>query len=86
MKADYNDRIYPGGAFDAFGYAKGDVADLKEKEIVHGRLAMLAVIGCFAQTAATGMTPLEALGSHVADPWHTNVGQIYSVGPTALNL
>lgn len=43
---------------------------------------MLAVIGSFAATAATGMTPLEALGAHIADPWHSNVGDAYVIGPT----
>lgn len=45
-------------------------------------LAMLAVIGSFAATATTGMTPLEALGAHIADPWHSNVGDAYVIGPT----
>lgn len=32
--------IYPGGAFDPLGYAKGDLDDLKEKEIVHARYVL----------------------------------------------
>eukprot|EP00955_Chlamydomonas_euryale_P083796 363891-Chlamydomonas_euryale.AAC.5 len=36
------------------------------------RLAMVAFIGFIGQHAATGKSPLEALGEHVANPWAVN--------------
>lgn len=43
-----------GGAFDPLGWSKGDVEDLKVKELKNGRLAMLAFLGFVAQYGATG--------------------------------
>jgi hypothetical protein len=37
-----------------------------------GRVAMLAMLGFFAQTS-TGTTPLANLAAHLSDPWHINV-------------
>ena len=56
---------YPGGIFDPLGYAKGDVAKLKAKEIANGRLAMVAFV--------TGVGPVANLMAHMADPAHANV-------------
>lgn len=42
MHTDGNEPGYPGGIFDPLGYAKGDLASLKLKEIKNARLAMLA--------------------------------------------
>ena len=39
---------------------------------VTGRLAMMAMLGFYAQTS-TGSTPLANWAAHVADPWHMNV-------------
>jgi len=65
-------RIYPGGAFDPLNFAKGDIESLKLKEIKNGRLAMMACLGFVAQHAATGKTPLQALGDHISNPWGAN--------------
>jgi len=50
-------RCYPGGIFDPLSLASGDPAkvfNLKEAEIKHGRLAMVAVFGLAAQALYTG--------------------------------
>jgi light-harvesting complex I chlorophyll a/b binding protein 1 len=65
-------RVYPGGAFDPLGFAKGNVDELKLKEIKNGRLAMVAFLGFIAQHAATGKGPVAALGEHLANPWSAN--------------
>ena len=59
------DANYPGGApFDPFGLSVGDAAFYETQrvaEIKHGRLAMVAMAGVFAQAAATGAGPVENL-------------------------
>ena len=70
--ADAEKRVYPGGAFDPMGMSKGNLAELKTKEIKNGRLAMLACLGFVAQHEATGASPLAALGAHLAAPFATN--------------
>uniref|UniRef100_UPI003003A6D3 Light-harvesting protein of photosystem I Lhca1 n=1 Tax=Coelastrella TaxID=75800 RepID=UPI003003A6D3 len=71
-ETDAAKRIYPGGAFDPLNFAKGDIETLKLKEIKNGRLAMMACLGFVAQHAATGKTPLQALGDHIGNPWGSN--------------
>ena len=58
------DRDYPGGApFDPFGVSADARVFERQKvaEMKHGRLAMVAMLGCFAQAWATGVGPVENL-------------------------
>eukprot|EP01026_Neomeris_dumetosa_P044334 TRINITY_DN372_c2_g1_i1.p2 TRINITY_DN372_c2_g1~~TRINITY_DN372_c2_g1_i1.p2 ORF type:complete len:233 (+),score=48.94 TRINITY_DN372_c2_g1_i1:141-839(+) len=66
---DPEKRVYPGGAFDPAGFSKNadSFETMKLKEVKNGRLAMLAMLGFFAQHAATGKTPLQNLGDHLSD-------------------
>jgi light-harvesting complex I chlorophyll a/b binding protein 1 len=66
-------KTYPGGAFDPLGFSKGNVEELKLKEIKNARLAMVAFIGFVAQHDVTGKGPVANLVAHIADPWHVNV-------------
>jgi hypothetical protein len=69
---DGNTPGYPGGIFDPAGFAKGNVEELKLKEIKNGRLAMFAFLGFLGQHAATGQGPLANLSLHLSDPWAQN--------------
>merc|ERR1739845_180374 len=57
---DAEKRIYPGGPFDPLGFAGQDKADsqqvnrLREAEIKHSRLAMVAFFGFGVQALVTG--------------------------------
>jgi len=66
---------YPGGIFDPMGYSKGNLPEMKVKEIKNARLAMLAFAGFIVQFNVTGKGPLASLSTHLADPWNTTVWQ-----------
>merc|ERR1711998_109412 len=59
---------YPGGIFDPMGMAKGDIIDLKQKEIKNGRLAMVSFVGFIVQERLTSLNPLAALQLHLSAP------------------
>ena len=58
-------RCYPGGAFDPFGFASSEdpekIDNLKEAEIRHSRLAMVAMFGLGTQALLFNKGCLESL-------------------------
>jgi hypothetical protein len=56
-----------------FDPAGMDSPEMRTKEIKNGRLAMLAVLGSASVHAVRGLTPLEALKSHISNPWAENI-------------
>ena len=59
---DLEKRIYPGGAFDPLSLGSGPKAgQLREAEIKHGRLAMVAFFGFGAQALWNGTGALDSL-------------------------
>jgi len=65
---------YPGGIFDPFDYSTGaEFKELQVKEIKNGRIAMMAMLGYYAQAAVVGGTPLSNWTTHIASPWDTTI-------------
>ena len=62
---------YPGGVFDPMGFSKGNLEELKLKEIKNGRLAMMAMVGFYAE-AGLGKDPIDAWAEHIANPFGAN--------------
>merc|ERR1712151_1368723 len=64
---DLEKRIYPGGIFDPLGFATPNKADtdqilnLREAEIKHARLAMIAFLGYGVQALYTGEGAIGSL-------------------------
>ncbi|CAI5510150.1 unnamed protein product [Closterium sp. Naga37s-1] len=67
---------YPGGPFFNFarlGRSKAEMRALRTAELKHGRVAMAACAGCFAQAVVTGSGPWRNVVEHVADPAGNNL-------------
>jgi len=73
---------YPGGIFNPMNYGKSadELKTLKAKEIANGRLAMVAVLGCFIQYDHTGVGPVANLTSHLSNPGVNNVFKAAFIG------
>jgi len=76
------DKNYPGGApFDPLGLSD-DAAGFEWQrvaEIKHGRMAMAAMAGCFAQAVVTQEGPVANLRAFAADPTRHNVAEYLSL-------
>jgi light-harvesting complex I chlorophyll a/b binding protein 3 len=67
---------YPGGPlFNAWSFVESGpaMAQYREAEIKHGRLAMLAMLGFGAQAVMTGEGPWANLQHHLASPAFNNI-------------
>nr|ACF24530.1 chlorophyll a/b binding protein CP29 [Gymnochlora stellata] len=63
-ETDLDKRLYPGGYFDPLGLttkSAEQTQNLREAEIKHGRLAMVAAFGCGVQAFTTGEGLLDNL-------------------------
>lgn len=68
--------IWPGGpVFNCLAFVESPsmLEEYKAKEIKHGRIAMVAMLGFVVQAMATHEGPYENLVHHMADPLHNNV-------------
>ena len=52
---------------------------MRAKEIANARLAMLACLGAIVQANVTGARPFENLFSHLADPGHATIFQVFQI-------
>ena len=72
---------YPGGGvfnFMKFCKTPEELASMKEKEIKHGRLAMMAFLGIGGQAVMTGVGPVQNLTDHLADPQKFNMWENFA--------
>jgi len=75
---------YPGGVFDPMGFSKGNLEELKLKEIKNARLAMLAFVGFIVQAQTTGQGPIACWKAHLASPMTTTLVSRGLVTPTTV--
>ena len=63
------------GVLNAFPFdpAGLDAPDKRVKEVKNARLAMVAFLGMVSQYAVTGLSPLEGLEAHMANPLAVNL-------------
>lgn len=70
------EQVYPGGApFDPLSLSKDadSYVDQSVREVKNGRVAMVAMLGFFAQAALTRQGPLRNALDFAADPAHNNI-------------
>jgi len=66
--------LYPGDALDPLGFGEDPttLSELQLKEIKNGRLAMVAMLGMYVQSATTGKGPVSNWSEHIANPTASN--------------
>mmetsp|Transcript_11323 Transcript_11323/g.41437 ORF Transcript_11323/g.41437 Transcript_11323/m.41437 type:complete len:243 (+) Transcript_11323:84-812(+) len=65
---------YPGGRFDPLKISEQySLEDLKVRELKHGRIAMVAWMGCVDESLLLKEGPYSLLMKHIADPVHNNI-------------